>query len=130
MFNDSISDLIVRLKNASMAEVGMVNIPHSRVKESIAEILKKEGYLSLYETKEDGPKKELIMQLTQVNGRVRPIEVKRISKPGRRVYVKSKDIAKYKRGLGVVVLSTPLGIMTGKEAIEKNMGGEILFKII
>ncbi|MBU2577716.1 30S ribosomal protein S8 [Patescibacteria group bacterium] len=130
MFNDSISDLIVRLKNASMAEVEKVSIPHSKVKEDIAKILKKEGYLSDFEITTEGAKKEMIMHLSQTNGRIRPLEVKRISKPGRRVYAKAKDLSKYKRGLGSVVLSTPSGLMTGKEATQKNIGGEILFKII
>lgn len=130
MFNDPISDLIIRLKNASMAELEVINLPHSKVKEDIAEILKKEGYLSDFETKKEGNKKELTLYLAKTSGRIRPVEVRRISKPGRRVYAKSKDISRYKRGLGAVVLSTPSGLMTGRKAIEKNIGGEVLFKII
>lgn len=130
MFNDPISDLIVRLKNASMVETGTVSLPHSNVKEGIAEILKKEGYLSDFEVKKEGSKKELIMHLSEINGKIRPLEVRRISKPGRRVYAKAKDIMKFKRGLGAVVLSTPSGLMTGKDALAKKLGGEVLFKII
>jgi len=125
-----IADLLIRIKNSALAGNKLVEMPYSKVKENLAKILQKEGFLSKTEVKEVGAKKELVLTLAEENGKVRLIDVKNISKPGRRVYVKAKGIKLLSRGLGLVIISTPAGLMTHKEAIKGNVGGEVFCKII
>jgi small subunit ribosomal protein S8 len=128
---DPIADFIIRIKNATMAGNKSVTAPHSKVKESLANILQKQGCVSKIEVVEKDGKKDLVLTLAEVKGGVvRSIEVKRISKPGRRVYVKAKDIKSAARGLGTVIVSTPSGLMTDREAMAKKLGGEVVCRII
>lgn len=128
MVTDPISDFLIRLQNASMVGKQSVSLPFSRMKFSIAEILKREGYLADIDTKS---KKEgvLMVSLSYKNGRPAIGGVKRISKPSRRMYKGVRELRPVKRGHGLLVLSTPMGILTGKEAREKRVGGEALFEI-
>jgi len=128
MVSDPIADFIVRLKNAAAAGAGTLTVPHSNLKENLAKILVAEGLLQKYEINTEG-KKTLILTLMEKKGKIKPVEVKRISKPGRRVYVRAKDISKM-RGLGTVIISTPAGLMSHRQAQAKNLGGEVLCKII
>lgn len=130
MINDPIADFLTRLKNAALAGLKTVVVPHSKIKENLAKILKNEGFLKKAEVSGKGLEKKLILDLTKEKNKVALIEVKRISKLGRRVYVKAKDIAKLQKGLGIIILSTPLGLLTGKEARKKNQGGEVICKIV
>lgn len=127
MVNDPIADFIIRIKNASMAGARTLSIPHSKIKENLAKILQTKGFIEKIEVAEDGKKKNLILTLSAAKAKA--IEVKRISKPGRRVYIKAKDITKI-RGLGLTIISTPGGLMTHKDALAKGLGGEVLCKII
>lgn len=128
---DPIADFIIRIKNAALAGNKSIIAPYSKVKESLAGILQKEGWLTKVEVAEKDGKKDLVLSIAEVKeGGVRPIEVKRISKPGRRVYIKAKDIRKASRGLGTVIISTPQGLMTDKDAIAKNVGGEVICRVI
>lgn len=128
--SDSIADFLIRIKNASMSGRAVVTMPFSRTKESLANVLKKEDFLQKVEVSEAENKKYLTLTLVPEGKGLRIIEVKRISKPGRRVYVKAKDVKKLRKGLGMTVISSPSGLLTDREAIKKNLGGEVLCKII
>lgn len=128
--NDPIADLLIRIKNAALSGHKTVVAPYSKVKESLVNVLKKEGFLERIEVSEDEKKKQLTLTLVEQKGKRVLIEVKRISKPGRRVYVKAKDIRVLKRGLGIVIISSPAGLITADEALKKNLGGEVVCKIV
>lgn len=122
---DPISDMLTRIRNAQRALLPAVEIPHSKMKESIAHILKKEGYVAEI-TVAGKPFKTIKLQL-KYTGKKSVIEgIKRISRPGLRHYVGSTDIPRVRGGLGVSVVSTPEGVMTGESARKKNLGGEVL----
>ena len=122
---DPISDMLTRIRNAQRALLPAVEIPHSKMKESIAHILKKEGYIAEV-TVAGKPFKTIKLQL-KYQGKKSVIEgIKRISRPGLRRYVGSTDIPRVRGGLGVSVVSTPEGVMTGENARKKNLGGELL----
>lgn len=122
---DPISDLLVRIKNASLTNKSEVAMPYSKLKLAILNILQSEGYLKDIKTFELKKKKMLGLTLAGMH----LSHVKQISKPGRRVYVKSKDIPKPLRGLGLVILSTPQGVVSSKDAIKKGVGGELICEI-
>jgi small subunit ribosomal protein S8 len=123
--SDPISDMLTRIRNASRALLPAVEMPHSRMKESLAKILKKEGYVA--EVSVDGKViKKLKIQL-KYQGKKNVIEgLKRISKPGLRKYVGSTEIPRVLAGLGISIVSTSEGVMTGTQAKKKNLGGELL----
>ena len=122
---DPISDMLTRIRNASRALLPAVELPHSRIKEGVARILKNEGYVT--EVSVDGKViKKLKIQL-KYQGRKAVIEgLKRVSKPGLRKYVGSTEIPRVLGGMGVSILSTSEGVMTGTQAKKKNLGGELL----
>ena len=122
---DPISDMLTRIRNAQRALLPAVEMPHSKIKESIAQILKKEGYVSDVAVEGKIPKK-LTLKL-KYQGKKGILEgLKRISKPGLRHYVGATEIPRVLGGLGVAVVSTPEGVMTGTQAKKKNLGGELL----
>jgi small subunit ribosomal protein S8 len=123
--SDPISDMLTRIRNASRALLPAVELPHSRMKESLANILKKEGYVA--EVSVDGKTiKKLKIQL-KYQGKKNVIEgLKRVSKPGLRKYVGSTEIPRVLGGLGISIVSTSEGVMTGTQAKKKNLGGELL----
>ena len=122
---DPISDMLTRIRNASRALLPTVEMPHSKMKESIAHILKKEGYVA--EVAVEGKVQEDQAQDLKYQGKKSVIEgLKRISKPGLRRYVGATEIPRVLGGLGVAVVSTPEGVMTGTQARKKNLGGELL----
>lgn len=123
--NDPISDMLTRIRNANRALLPGVDIPHSKMKESIATILKREGYIIDYSVEGKVPK-TLKVKL-KYQGRKSVIEgLRRISTPGLRRYVGSTEIPHVKGGMGVSVVSTSEGLMTGTQARKKNIGGELL----
>lgn len=123
--SDPISDMLTRIRNAQRALLPAVEIPHSKMKESIAHILKSEGYVADI-TVAGKPFKTIKLQL-KYQGKKSVIEgIKRISRPGLRHYVGSQEIPRVRGGLGVAVVSTPEGVMTGNAARKKNLGGELL----
>jgi small subunit ribosomal protein S8 len=123
--NDPISDMLTRIRNANGALLPLVNIPHSKLKESIAGILKREGYIQDFAVEGQLPK-TLKLKL-KYQGKKSVIEgLRRISTPGLRRYVGATDIPRVRGGLGVSVLSTSEGLMTGNQARKKNLGGELL----
>lgn len=130
MVNDPVGDFIIQLKNAGMARRKAVSIPYSRLKHAIAEKLKDAGFI--IEAAKHGKKVRKTLDVTlryEESGTHAIRGVKRVSKPGRRLYVKVSDIFPVKFGKGKRILSTPAGILTGEEAKEKNVGGEELFII-
>jgi len=126
MVNDPLADMLVRLKNASRVGKTHVQVPFSKMKLAIAEVLAKEGYVG-----EVGKEKNhaLTISLAYKNGRPVIGGTKRISKPSRRMYLGVRDVRPVKRGHGLLVLSTPKGIMTGAQAKATRTGGEALFEI-
>jgi small subunit ribosomal protein S8 len=127
---DPIADFLTRIRNAQLAMHETVNIPHSNVKESLARILREEGFISALKVEEGDPFKSITLTLKYVDDRQPAIrKMQRISKPGRRVYVGRDQIPVVLGGLGVSVLSTSKGLMTGKKARTDGVGGEVLFEI-
>ena len=123
--NDPISDMLTRIRNANLALLPLVSIPHSKLKESIAVILKREGYIQEFLVEGQLPK-TLKLKL-KYQGKKSVIEgLRRVSTPGLRRYVGSTDIPRVRGGLGVAVLSTSEGLMTDNQARKKNLGGELL----
>lgn len=130
MVGDTIGDFIIRLKNAGMVGKDTVSVPYSKLRHSIAEKLVDAGYIEAADTKgKEVQQKTLEVKLRYENGSHRINGVKRVSKPGRRLYTKVADLHPVKFGKGHLILSTPAGILTGEEAKEKKVGGEQLFII-
>ncbi len=127
---DPIADMLTRLRNANQAHHESVSMPHSKIKLGIAEILKKEGYIldfSVADPEEGQVGKTLSLSLKYGQNRERAIQgIKRISKPGLRVYAKSTSLPKVLGGLGIAIISTSQGLLTDKEANRKSVGGEVL----
>lgn len=129
MTTDPIADIIIRIKNAHMARHATVEVPYSKIKKSIADILVEEGYVSDVVVKENTPFNTLILTLKYV-GRVPAInEVKRLSKPGRRLYAPAKQLPRALGGYGITIISTSKGVMTDKKARKENVGGELLCQV-
>ena len=124
--SDPIADMLTRIRNANQMKHATVSMPASRLKLEILEVLKNEGYISEYEKVEDG-KQGVIKVTLKYNNKERVIKgLKKISKPGLRVYVKSTELPKVLNGLGIAIISTSQGIMTDKQARAKNIGGEVI----
>ena len=127
---DPLSDMIARINNASRMGHDNVTLPSSNLKESVAEVLVEEGYISGFEVEElAGNKKELKIGLNYNEGESVIDGMEKVSKPSRRVYVSQEEIPQVLGGLGTAVLSTSRGLMTGKDARKDNIGGELLFKV-
>jgi small subunit ribosomal protein S8 len=122
---DPIADMLTRIRNAQHALLPTVEMPHSVIKESIAHILKKEGYLS--EVVVSGSIPKLLKLTLKYQGKKQVIEgLRRVSRPGLRRYVGATEIPRVRGGLGIAVVSTPEGVMSGNQARKKNLGGELL----
>jgi small subunit ribosomal protein S8 len=125
--SDPIADMLTRVRNASRARHTEVVVPASRTKRQIARILKEEGFVADVREERDGVAQLLRIELKYVDGKVPVVSgLKRISKPGLRVYARKTDIPRVLGGLGVVIVSTSKGIMTGSQAKQAQLGGEIL----
>ena len=123
---DPIADMLTRIRNANSAKHESVKIPYSNMKLGIANILKNEGYIKDFEIKEDGSKKDVVVSLKYVDGENVIKGLKRISKPGRRVYTNVAEMPKVLGGLGIAIVSTPKGVITDKQCKTENVGGEVL----
>jgi small subunit ribosomal protein S8 len=124
---DPIADLLTRVRNASLARHQEVVLPSSRVKTEIARILVEEGFIASFDNRVDEGHEHLVLVLKYVEGRTPVVSgLKRISKPGLRVYARKTEIPRVLGGLGVAILSTSHGIMTGQQARKLNLGGEVL----
>ena len=124
---DPVADLLTRLRNANSAFHETVTLPHSKLKANIADILKQEGYIADWSVEDARVGKTLTLSLKYGPNRERSIAgIKRVSKPGLRVYAKSTEIPKVLGGLGVAILSTSSGLLTDRQATKKGVGGEVL----
>ena len=129
-FVDPIGDMITRIRNAQMRMLNNVRIPSSKFREKILDVLKQEGYIADYKLLSDSNNKGSLSVDLKYNNWLPVIkEIKRISKPGRRIYVRATSIPKIKNGLGLSIVSTSIGIMTDNDARSKNVGGEIICKV-
>ena len=130
-FADPIWDMITRIRNAQMRALENVSIPNSKFRARILDVLKNEGYISNYKLLSDSKtnKESLIVDLKYSNGSPVIKEIKRVSKPGRRIYAKADSIAKIQNGLGLAIVSTSIGIMSDNDARTKNVGGEIICRV-
>ena len=128
MVNDSIADLLTRIRNAQTARHDSVTVETSIMKKSIAQILLDEGYIAAFDEVENaGKNKNLVISLKYVNKNQKVITgLKRISKPGRRIYASCEELPKVLGGLGIVIVSTSKGVMTDREARKLGIGGEVL----
>ena len=126
MMTDPIADLFTRVRNGLMVQHGAVEMPNSKVKRRIAEVLKEEGFIKNFQVREDGKQGVLKLYLKYHNGDAAIRGIKRISKPGRRTYVSSRDIPRVLNGLGIAIITTSSGVMTDQLCREKGVGGEVL----
>ena len=130
MIGDPVGDFIVRLKNAGAVGHETVSVPHSKLKMAVAEVLFKEGFVGSVEKSGKKVRKTIVVNLLRKkDGSPRVSEVKRLSKPSRRLYKSAKEIFPVRYGKGLLVLSTPKGVMSGKDARKAEVGGEALFEI-
>lgn len=128
--NDPISDFLTRIRNALMRRHESLRMPRSKMLTRLAEILQQEGYIESFETTDDGPRGQLVIHLRYMQDQSAAItRLARISKPSRRRYVGVEGIPRVKNGLGIAIISTSKGVMTGNEARYNNMGGEVLCTI-
>ena len=123
---DPIADLITRIRNAARARKTMVHVPFSKMKQAICEVLKKYQYVESVTFSGSGIEKEIVIELKADK---KDIHLRRISKPGQRIYVHSGEIPKVLDGLGLAIVSTPKGVMSGREARKMNLGGEYLCEV-
>ncbi len=130
MYTDPIADMLTRIRNAVAARHPKVDVPASRLKMEIARILKDEGYILNYKPTEEGSKKLIRIYLKYSPGKVPAItHIERVSKPGCRVYVGSREVPRVRGGLGINILTTPKGVMTGAAARKAKVGGEVLCQV-
>ena len=126
VLTDPISDFLTRFKNCCRAGNEQFLAPYSRIKADIAKILQEEGYIWGFEVITDGPHPQLKVKARYVDGRPVLTDLKRISKPGRRVYAGGQDMPRVLNGLGIAIVSTSKGVMTGSSAKRSQLGGEVL----
>ena len=128
-FADPIGDMITRIRNAQLRALNNVTIPSSKFRARILDVLKREGYISNYKPLSDQKKESLLVDLKYNNGLPVIKEIKRVSRPGRRIYAKADSIARIQNGLGLAIVSTSKGIMSDTDARTKNIGGEIICRV-
>lgn len=126
---DPISDMLTRIRNAILVRKHTVRLPHSKVKESVARLLKDNNFIDGVDVEDAAVGKTLIITINGEQQNARITEIARISKPGRRYYVRSGEIPTVKRGRGIVIVSTSKGMMTGDEAKKQGVGGEIICRV-
>ncbi len=132
MMTDPVADMLARIRNAALARHDVTRIPASKIKKSIAELLKREGYVADVREEEWGARKHRTLTVTLKYGEDRKVAfqgLRRVSKPGRRVYVRHDEIPRVLSGLGVSILSTSQGLMTDREARQRRVGGELLCEV-
>ena len=127
--SDPIADMLTRIRNALAVRKRTVKIPASNMKQSIATVLKQEGYISGVETQKDGAHQNMTITLRYADGVGAIEEIQRISRPGRRVYCNAEDLPRVNGGLGIVMVSTSKGLMTDREARSSGVGGEVVCRV-
>lgn len=130
MVKDTVSNLIISLKNASISGKEVIAVPFSNISENILNVLKERGYVEEFSVNDKKPIKHIDVKLSySEDGEAKIHDVKRISKLSKRIYKGRNEIRKVKNGYGMIVMTTPLGVLAGESAREKNVGGEALFEI-
>ncbi|HZP55636.1 MAG TPA: 30S ribosomal protein S8 [Candidatus Saccharimonadales bacterium] len=129
ILTDPISDMFTRIRNAVAVNQREVTVPYSIAKEEVARILVNSGFLKNVKADNDSDKKVLRIQIIDENQPSLITEIKRLSRPGKRLYVQAKEIPVVKRGRGIVIISTSKGVMTGSEAVAKKLGGELIGEV-
>lgn len=127
--SDPIADMLTRIRNAQMVSKKSVDIPASKLKTALASVMQQEGYIESFSTNDKEIKKTLTIKLKYYDGKPVIDSLQRISKPSLRVYVESDNMPSIMNGLGIVVVSTPKGVMSGQAAAKLNVGGEILCSV-
>jgi len=123
---DPISDMLTRLRNAGMASLKQVSLPSSRMKTAVAAVLKQEGYITEFTVEGEGAKQALNIVVKYYHNKPVISGIKRVSCPSCRIYCGAQEVPQVRNGLGTVIMSTPVGIISGKDAKAKNVGGEVL----
>ena len=123
---DPIADLLTRIRNAARAHKSIVHVPYSKMKHAICEVLKKDGYIMEAKAVSEGVEKELVIELYEGK---EGLHLKKVSKPGQRIYLKRDEIPHVLEGLGLAIISTPKGVMSGKRARKENLGGEYICEV-
>ena len=127
---DPVGDLLARIRNGQLRGLGSIKSPNSRLRASVLDVLKEEGFIRGYtEVELSSGKREIEIELKYHEGQPVIRELKRVSTPGRRVYTSVKDLKPHRKGLGVSIVSTPKGVMTDSHAREANVGGEVLCQV-
>jgi small subunit ribosomal protein S8 len=130
MMTDPIADMLARIRNANVAYKDEVEMPASRLKEEVARVLAREGYVKGYRVEGDEPKRRIVIEMKYGPDRERTITgVKRVSRPGRRVYADRGHLPRVLGGLGIAILSTSNGLMTDRQAARRGVGGEVLCQV-
>ena len=130
MMTDPIADMLTRIRNAVRVERPHVEIPLSKAKRGVADVLKREGYIWDWQEVDDQPAKQLRIDLKYgPSGELGIRHIKRVSRPGRRVYSKAKDLRPVLNGLGITIISTSRGMVSDREARQRNLGGEVLCQV-
>lgn len=126
MNTDPISDLLTRLRNAAKAQKSNVSVDHSIIKANILEVMKEKKFIEDVAIEEEGTRKILKIKLSE---KYPNLHVKRVSKPGQRIYIKTDELKQVKNGLGIIILSTPKGVMSNSKARKQHLGGEVLCEV-
>jgi small subunit ribosomal protein S8 len=124
--SDPIADMLTRIRNGQSADKISVSMPSSKFKESIAQVLKDEGYIQNWNTEQDGPKKSLIIDLKYYMGKPVIDKISKVSRPGLRIYKSADELPRVIGGMGVAIISTSKGVMTDRTARENGQGGEVI----
>lgn len=127
--SDPVADMLTRIRNAHMVDKKEVNIPASNLKSAIASVMQQEGYIESFSVNGESAAKTLTIKLKYYDDKPVIESLQRISKPSLRVYVKSTEMPSVMNGLGIVIVSTPKGVMTGQNAAAENVGGEVLCSV-
>jgi len=127
--SDPVADMLTRIRNAHMVDKKEVNIPASSLKSAIASVMQQEGYIESFSVDGEAASKTLTIKLKYYDDKPVIDSLQRISKPSLRVYVKSTEMPSVMNGLGIVIVSTPKGVMTGQNAAAQNVGGEVLCSV-
>lgn len=128
--SDPLGDMLARIRNGQMANKSVIECPFSKLRENVCKVLVDEGFIRAYKTQDlDNNKKNLLIELKYAEGRGVIRQIDRVSKPGRRIYKSVKEMPRFYNGLGVLIVSTPQGLMTDHKAREANVGGEVLCQV-
>ena len=128
--SDPLGDMLARIRNGQMANKSVIECPFSKLRENVCKVLTDEGFIRAYKSEErDNNKKVLLIELKYAEGRGVIRQIDRVSRPGRRIYKSVKEMPRFYNGLGVLIVSTPQGLMTDHKAREANVGGEVLCQV-